>query len=70
MKPSSEHDTFSNFLLSEMEMKEKRMEDMSKELDFLKYSLSETKSSVTFKIGRALTFLPRLFRHIVIKYPM
>ena len=70
MKPCNENDTFSNYLLSEMTIKEKRMEEISKELDFFKYSLSETKSSVTYKIGRIITFFPRLIRHIVMKYPM
>lgn len=70
MKPSEENGTFSNYLMSEINNKERQIEEISKELSFFKYSLSATRSSITYRIGRILTFVPRLIRHVLMKYPM
>ena len=45
-------------------------EHYKERIDFLQHSLDETRSSVTYKIGRALTAVPRRVRHVLTGAPL
>ena len=40
------------------------------QIDNLQYQLEEIRKSKTYKLGRIITFIPRLIRHVVKKSPM
>ena len=55
-------DLLINDLKKENLMLKNRLEEISCERDYLKFSLDETRKSVTYRIGRVITWLPRMIR--------
>ena len=59
-----EKDNFSGeYLLNEQKK-------IKEERDLYKFSLIETRASLSYRIGRVITFVPRLLRHIIFKKPL
>lgn len=57
----------------ETEKLQRENEALKEELEILRrdsFCLQETRNSFTYKIGRFMTYLPRLLRHIFVKAPM